>query len=143
MQIVLKRISKKPDYTIGKVYINNEYFCDSIEDKDRGLTDNMSELQVQAIKVMHKTAIPTGTYKVTYTYSNKYKKMMPLVNDVKGFTGIRIHSGNTADDSSGCIILGQNKVVGKVINSKITIDKFITILKKALDKKEKVELMIK
>lgn len=125
--MVLKRIARKNDYTIGKLYIDGEYFCDTIEDKDRGLIKDMSLEEIKKLKVFGKTAIPTGTYKVEMTYSPRFKKILPLIVGVKGFEGIRIHQGNTADDSSGCIIVGQNKIVGKVINS-------ATTLKKLLDK---------
>lgn len=79
----------------------------------------MSVEQIKKSKVYGETAIPTGTYSVTYTYSTRFKKYMPLINNVKGFDGIRIHSGNTAKDTLGCIIVGDNKVVGKVINSRV------------------------
>lgn len=112
MKLTLIRKYKKDKYCIGKLYIDGEYFCDTLEDKDRGLTDNMTVSEISKIKVKKETAIPTGTYKVTITYSNRFKKNMPLINNVKGFEGIRIHSGNTDKDTEGCILVGQNKVVG-------------------------------
>lgn len=133
MKLVLKRIAKKNNYTIGKLYIDNQYFCDTLEDKDRGLSDNMSEAIIKTTKVYGQTAIPTGTYKVTITYSNRFKKDMPLINNVKGFDGIRIHTGNTHLDTEGCILVGQNKVVGRVLNSKETYNRLFTILKSAKD----------
>lgn len=120
MKLALIRKHKKDKYCIGKLYIDGEYFCDTLEDKDRGLTDNMTVYEISKIKVKKETAIPTGTYKVTITYSNRFKKNMPLINNVKGFKGIRIHSGNTDKDTEGCILVGQNKVVGQVINSQAT-----------------------
>lgn len=141
MEITLKRIAKKDKYTIGKLYINGSYFCDTIEDKDRGLTQSMSLSQIQKTKVKDSTAIPTGTYNVLWTYSPRFKKMMPLVDNVPGFSGIRIHSGNTAQDTSGCIIPGENKVVGKVINSKAIVNKLYPLIKNACAK-EKVIMMI-
>lgn len=120
MKLTLIRKYKKDKYCIGKLYIDGEYFCDTLEDKDRGLTDNMTVSEISKIKVKKETAIPTGTYKVTITYSNRFKKNMPLINNVKGFEGIRIHSGNTDKDTEGCILVGQNKVVGQVINSQAT-----------------------
>lgn len=142
MEIVLKRIAKKEKYTIGKLYINGQYTCDTIEDKDRGLTDDMDVKEIESKKVYGETAIPTGTYTVSYTYSNKFKKMMPLINNVKGFAGIRMHSGNTEKDSLGCLILGQNKAVGKVINSRETCAKVYPIIKSASDKGEKITITI-
>ena len=117
IKLRLKRIYKGLKYTIGKLFIDDEYFCDTIEDTDRGLESSMSVEYIKKKKVYAKTAIPTGTYKIEMTYSNKFKRILPLLVDVKGFSGIRIHRGNTEIDSSGCIIVGENKVKGKVINS--------------------------
>ena len=117
IKLRLKRIYKGLKYTIGKLFIDDEYFCDTIEDTVRGLKSSMSVEYIKKKKVYAKTAIPTGTYKIEMTYSNKFKRILPLLVDVKGFSGIRIHRGNTEIDSSGCIIVGENKVKGKVINS--------------------------
>lgn len=142
MNITLNRIAKKPKYTIGKLYINGEYFCDTIEDTDRGLTQTMTDAQVKSKKVYGQTAIPTGTYRVIINYSNKFKRQMPLLLNVPGFLGIRIHSGNTEKDTEGCLIVGKNKVVGKVIESKDTYNKLFSILCEA-DKKEAIKITIK
>lgn len=125
MLIKIKRIAKKNDYTIGKMYINGEYFCDTLEPTDRGLkqTDILSDIKKN--KVKGKTAIPTGLYYILLNYSPKFKKILPYIDNVKGFSGIRIHSGNTADDTEGCILVGYNTVVGKVTNSKDTLSKLI------------------
>lgn len=131
MILTLDRKYKLPTYTIGKLYIDGEYFCDTLEDKDRGLTDSMTVGEISKIKIKKETAIPTGTYKVTITYSNRFKKNMPLINNVKGFEGIRIHSGNTNQDTEGCILVGFNKVKGNVINSRGTYNKLFSILSKS------------
>ena len=131
MILTLDRKYKLPTYTIGKLYIDGEYFCDTLEDKDRGLTDSMFVSEISKIKIKKETAIPTGTYKVTITYSNRFKKNMPLINNVKGFEGIRIHSGNTNQDTEGCILVGFNKVKGNVINSRDTYNKLFSILSKS------------
>jgi len=120
MRLTLKRIAFKPTYTIGKLYIDGVWFCDVIEDVDRMLDDSMSEEEILAKKKYCETAIPSGIYTVSITYSPKYKKMMPLINNVKGFSGIRIHSGNTAKDSCGCLIVGKNTKVGMVTDSRNT-----------------------
>lgn len=140
MRLELRRIAKKPTYTIGRLYINEEYFCDTIEDTDRGLNSYMSLEEVKAKKVKGKTAIPTDTYRVKITYSPRFKKDMPLIENVVGFDGIRIHSGNTAEDTEGCIIVGENKVVGKVINSKEIYNKLFSIL---LQDKNNLRITIK
>lgn len=142
MNITLNRIAKKPKYTIGKLYIDGEYFCDTIEDTDRGLIQTMTDAQVKSKKVYGQTAIPTGTYRVIISYSNKFKRQMPLLLNVPGFLGIRIHSGNTEKDTEGCLIVGKNKVVGKVIESKDTYNKLFSILCEA-NKKEAIKITIK
>lgn len=145
MELVLERKWKKSDYTIGILLIDNKKFCEVIEDKDRGLKDSMTTEQIKLIKKPNMTAIPTGTYDVTLdVFSSKfgnipfYKKVcngkLPRLLNVKGFEGILIHCGNTQLDTSGCLIVGENKVKGKVINSKITFEKLYNILKNNKDK---------
>lgn len=130
MELKVIRQYRKSEYTIGKMYVNGQYFCDTVEDCDRGLTDEMSEEYIKARKVYGKTAIPTGTYNVILSYSPKFKKTLPLIKDVKGFSGIRIHSGNTAEDSLGCILVGENKIKGGVINSRATMLRLMEIMRK-------------
>lgn len=142
MNIILNRIAKKAKYTIGKLYINDQYFCDTLEDTDRGLTQSMTEQQIGSKKVYGETAIPTGTYRIIISYSNKFKKQMPLLLNVPGFAGIRIHSGNTEKDSLGCILVGKNKDVGKVLESRDTYSKLFSILQEA-NKKETIKITIK
>ena len=139
MIVTLRRIAFKPTYTIGKLYIDGNYFCDTVEDVDRGLNDSMTEEEIKKNKVYGETAIPYGMYKVTITYSPKFKKNLPLLEGVKGFSGIRIHSGNTAKDSLGCIIVGKNKKVGMVLDSRVTMEK----LMKVFDTKENIWLTIR
>lgn len=119
-ELLLKRIYKGDKYTIGKLYINGEYFCDTIEDKVRDIPKEG--------KVYGETAIPYGTYQIKITYSPKFKRNLPLLLDVPYFSGIRIHNGSTEKSSSGCIIVGENKVKGMVINSKKTLDNLMSIL---------------
>lgn len=128
MKLLLKRIAKRDTYTIGKLYIDGVYFCDTLEDKDRGLTRSMTTSELSQKKVPSKTSIPTGEYQVTITYSNRFKQQMPLLNNVPGFSGIRIHSGNTAQDTDGCILVGKNKSVGKVLESRKTYQELYKIL---------------
>jgi hypothetical protein len=133
MKLYLKRIARKPGYTIGKLYIDDLYFCDTIEDTDRGLRQDMPLSEIKRIKVQDKTAIPTGEYKMIVNISPSKKRLLPRLLDVPGFDGILIHRGNTEKDSSGCIIVGENKVVGKVINSTHYELKLVEVLKKAKD----------
>lgn len=122
------RIANRPTYCIGKLYIDGVYFCDTIEDTDRGLDDKMKESEILKKKVKGQTAIPTGVYNVYITWSPKYKNPMPLIDNVKGYSGIRIHSGNTAKDTEGCLIVGKNKEVGKVLESRVTYNALFKIL---------------
>lgn len=129
MDLKLKRIFRGDTYTIGHLYINGDYYCDVLEDVDRGLSSDMSEEQIKKIKIYGKTAIPTGRYKIEVTYSPKFKRHLPLLIGVKGFTGIRIHSGNSHEDTLGCLLVGYNKVKGQVINSRVTSDKLTALLR--------------
>ena len=143
MEILVKREYKKKDYTIGKMYINGEYFCDTLEDTDRGLTQIMTLSEIKEVKEYGNTAIPTGRYPIAYTYSARFKKHLPLLLNVPAFEGVRIHSGNTHKDTEGCILLGENKAVGKVLNSRKTMDEFLRILKPAIEACENVWITIK
>ena len=142
MELRLERKYRSSKYCIDKLYINGKYFSDALEDPDRGLTDSMSLEEIKRIKVKGDTCIPYGTYNVTITYSPRFKRNLPLINNVKGFDGIRIHSGNTPQDTEGCVLLGFNKIKGQVVDSKVTVNKFIDIVQKALNKGEKVTITI-
>lgn len=131
LEAVLERAWKRDTYTIGKFLINGQRFSESIEDRDRGLTQDMDLKEIQRIKVFGQTAIPTGIYTVKMTYSPKYKRQMPEVLNVPGYSGIRIHSGNTADDTEGCIVLGRNTKVGMVTESRKTCKEFERLLEAA------------
>ena len=142
MELRLERKYRNNNYCIDKLYINGKYFSDVLEDPDRGLTDTMSLEEIKKIKIKGNTCIPYGTYNITITYSPRFKKNLPLLNNVKGFDGIRIHSGNTPQDTEGCLLLGLNKVKGRVVDSKVTVNKFIDIVQEALNKGEKVTITI-
>ena len=142
MELRLERKYRSSKYCIDKLYINGKYFSDALEDPDRGLTDSMSLEEIKKIKVKGNTCIPYGTYNVTITYSPRFKKNLPLFNNVKGFDGIRIHSGNTPQDTEGCLLLGFNRVKGQVVDSRVTVSKFITQMQQALNKGEKVTITI-
>lgn len=130
MKLTLKRIALRPTYTIGKLYIDDVYFCDTIEDTVRD-TNKSGKFDNGEQKIKGKTAIPYGTYEIKWTYSPRFKKYTPQMMNVPSFEGIRIHSGNTSADTEGCLILGKNKQVGKVLNSRATINKFYPIIKEA------------
>ena len=125
MELLLKRHTFKPTYTIGKLFVNSKYFCDVIEDTVRDLNMDGDLDDSGEGKIYGKTAIPYGKYEVQVTMSTRFKKLLPILIGVKGFEGIRIHSGNTEQDSLGCLIVGENKEVGKVLNSRVTMDKLM------------------
>lgn len=136
MELVLERKYKKETYTLGQLLMevcqkSNDFikFCDVLEDKDRGLSQHMCLYEIGQKKVKGKTAIPTGRYRVVLSWSPKFKCIMPEILNVPGFSGIRIHWGNTELDTDGCPLVGENKVKGKVINSKATYNKLMSILK--------------
>lgn len=130
MKLTLKRIALRPTYTIGKLYIDDAYFCDTLEDTARD-TNKSGKFDNGEQKIKGKTAIPYGTYEIKWTYSPRFKKYTPQLMNVPSFEGIRVHAGNTSADTEGCLILGENKQVGKVLNSRATINKFYPIIKKA------------
>ena len=142
MELRLERKYRNNSYCIDKLYINGKYFSDVLEDPDRGLTDTMSLEEIKKIKIKGNTCIPYGTYNITITYSPRFKKNLPLLNNVKGFDGIRIHSGNKPQDTEGCLLPGFNKVKGQVIDSRVTTDKLIAQIQQALNKGEKVTITI-
>ena len=142
MELRLERKYRNNNYCIDKLYINGKYFSDVLEDPDRGLTDTMSLEEIKRIKIKGNTCIPYGTYNVTITYSPRFKKNLPLLNNVKGFDGIRIHSGNKPQDTEGCLLPGFNKVKGQVIDSRVTTDKLIAQIQQTLNKGEKVTITI-
>ena len=133
MKLELVRIANRPTYCIGKLYIDGVWFCDTIEDTDRGLDDSMSVDEILKKKIKGETAIPTGIYKIEITYSPKYKRMMPIMIGVKGYSGIRIHSGNTSKDTEGCLLVGKNKKVGMVTDSRNTYQRLFARLQNAKD----------
>ena len=130
MKLTLKRIALRPTYTIGKLYIDDSYFCDTLEDTVRD-TNKSGKFDNGEQKIKGKTAIPYGTYEIKWTYSPRFKKYTPQLMNVPSFEGIRIHAGNTSADTEGCLLLGENKQVGKVLNSRATINKFYPIIKEA------------
>lgn len=152
MKLLLRRIFKGPRYTIGKLFINGVYECDTLEDQDRGLTSQMSLEEIKAKKVYGVTAIPTGTYSINMTtvspkfkdraWAKPYKGVLPRLENVKGYEGVLIHVGNKAEDTLGCILVGENKVKGQVINSTATFYELMTVLLKAQSAGEVIELTI-
>lgn len=142
MDLKLNRIYFHKNYTIGKLYINGQYFSDTLEDTNRDFNRDGDLLDEGEDKVYAETAIPFGTYKVEVTMSPRFKRYLPILIDVKHFTGIRIHSGNKAGDSSGCILVGLNKVKGGLVDSRIYENKLVKLLLEAQKKGDNITIEI-
>lgn len=135
MKIEVNRIFKASNYTIGELSVNNNYICDTLEDKVR----------VDGEKVYAETAIPTGTYTLVLSYSNRFKKVMPEILNVPNFSGIRIHCGNSSKDTEGCLLVGKwdGKTENWISDSKNSYNKLYPLLEEAFNKKENITITIK
>lgn len=153
LELLLDRKWKKSDYTIGRLFIDGEYFSNTLEDADRGLSSEMTAEQIRKIKIQSKTAIPTGRYRITlsiqsprfkdkkaYAFCNGY---LPRLQGVKGYAGILVHIGNYAKDTDGCILVGENKVKGAVVNSTVWFGKLYEILRQADEAGREIWITIK
>ena len=137
MKLILKRIAKRKAYTIGRLYVDGVYLCDTLEPPciemktDRPVEEVLNNKAL--LKSIKPCAIPEGEYRVSMTYSPKYKTQLPLITGDSRFNslwqGIRIHAGNTAKDTQGCILVGENRVVGKVLNSRLTLTRVLANIK--------------
>ena len=138
MKLEIKRIAKKEGYTIGRMYVDGAYFCDTLEDTDRGLRQDMSLREIIGKKVAGKTAIPTGRYELELgTISPKFGGRswakccggkVPRLEGVKGYSGVLIHVGNSEKDTEGCILVGLNSVKGRLVNSASTFARLMELL---------------
>ncbi len=153
MNLKLVRKYKKDTYTIGILYVDGVYFCETCEDKDRGLTEKDGLQWIKSHKVYGETAIPLGNYEVRmdivspkYLAVSWYKTLcggkMPRIMNVPGWEGVLIHPGNSALDSLGCVLVGRNKVKGGLTQSRVTFAELYTKMKKAHDRGEKITLEI-
>ena len=131
MKVTIWRKYRKDGYTIGRMYVDGVFFCNTLEDTDRGLAQYMSVPEILAVKIKGETAIPVGDYKLTRTYSPRFKRLVPQIMNVKGFSGVRIHAGSTAKDTEGCPLVGDNTVKGALTNSRKRFNKFDTMLQVA------------
>lgn len=153
MEIIIDRKWKASTYTIGKIYVNGKEFSDCIEDKDRGLKSTMTEQEIKNRKVYGETAIPTGTYQLIMSVSSKfcnriwakkYNGKVPELLNVKGYSGVRIHPGNTSKDTLGCILPGKNTQKGMVTQSTYYYYKLLdNYIVPTLKKGEKITVTIK
>jgi hypothetical protein len=127
--------------TIGELYINDTFFCYTLEDKDRDINKDGDLKDAGETKVYGLTAIPRGTYNLVLSFSNRFQKYLPEIQKVEGFEGIRIHAGNKAEDSHGCILLGTTKGANFIGASVAAMTKFMAELKK-VEKTEKITIQI-
>lgn len=135
MNLTLNRIFKGSDYTIGKLYIDGQYFCDTLEDPIRTLPASCPNTSkgipcTCPEKIYVGTAIPAGTYRITLEHSPRFKRVLPYLHNVPHFLGVLIHSGNDPGDTAGCILVGHNKVKGKVLESRAASDRLNALLEK-------------
>lgn len=142
MEIQVNRIARKDGYTIGRMSLNGVYFCDTLEDTDRGLNAAMSVDEILSKKRKGITAIPTGKYDVILTFSPRFKRVLPLLLNVPGYQYIRVHNGNRPDSTEGCLLVGENKVKGQVINSRATLERLMSVLLECEKRKEKIIITI-
>lgn len=141
MELRVERLWPKENYTVGRLYVNNEFFSNTLEDKiidkdKSGVFDNGEK------KVYGESAIPYGKYKVIYNWSPKFGRNLPRLLNVPHFEGILIHSGNTAKDSAGCILVGKNTSKGILSESRYTSDKLNEIIDAAQKRGEEITIEI-
>ena len=133
MKLILIRHARRADYTIGRLEDENgKKICDTLEPTWRNYKGG-------ELKIPKKSAIPEGSYRVVVTKSRRFQKYLPLLVGVPGFEGVRIHAGNTSRDTEGCILVGQNIQVGKVLWSRITLEK----LMKLIENEKEIYIIIK
>lgn len=131
MLIELQRSPSKNEWTLGKLSIDGKFECFTCEDA------------IRDAKVYGKTAIPAGDYKVTITMSNRFKVLLPLLHGVPNYEGVRIHPGNTAADTEGCILPGKGWNASGVTQSRVAFKPLFDKIKAALDKGEAVTIRIR
>lgn len=143
MELKVKRKVKTDISTIGELSINGVFECHVLEDMDRGLAQTMPIKEIEKLKKKGITAIPTGRYEIALTFSNAFQKYLPLLIEVPGYAGVRIHSGNTAEHSLGCLLTGNydKKAPNFVSGSRVAFDNLFKKLK-AVEKKEKIFITI-
>ena len=142
MELYLKRDTFTDISTTGKLLIDGQFECFILEDRDRGLTDTMPLAEIVATKIYGKTAIPYGRYEVDWTMSARFKVFMPILLKVKGYSGIRIHKGNTEIDSLGCLLCGRKRANNIITESTAATNLLYTKIQTAKSRKEKIFITI-
>jgi hypothetical protein len=142
MDLLLQRLTFTSKSTIGDLYVNAALQCYTLEDFDRDKNKDGKLDGAGEAKVFGKTAIPRGRYQVILSWSDRFKKNLPLLLNVPGFGGIRIHSGNTDVDTEGCVLVGQTKGADFIGNSRLAFADLMLKLEIA-SKREKIYITIK
>jgi hypothetical protein len=124
MKLFLKRVSLKDHYTVGRLYVDSKYFCDTLEDTTRDVNKD----SINEVKIYGETSIPYGIYPIVFKISPSFHRTMPYLDDIEGFTNIMIHYGNSDKDTTGCILVGKNNIVGRVSESKSTFEELYNII---------------
>ena len=141
MKLRLERRWPKATYTVGRLYVDGELFCNTLEDKVADVNKN-GRFDGTERKVYGETAIPYGTYKVFYGWSPRFGRNLPRLLNVTAFEGILIHSGNTAKDSAGCILVGLNTKQGELTQSRYYSDKLNKLIDAAQRRGEPITIEI-
>ena len=142
VNLFLERLFCKRVYTIGTLSIGDDYFCDTLEDTVRDLNKDGDLEDYGEIKIWGETAIPYGRYKVLVTYSPKFRRDLPLILDVKHFTGIRIHRGATHRNTSGCVLVGRNTAKGRLSEGEYYEKKLTMLLRQYQNENEEIFINI-
>ena len=142
MELQLKREIFTDESTIGSLTIDGKFECYILEDKDRGINDTLTLEQILKVKVYGKTCIPYGRYEVDWTMSARFKVMMPILLNVKGYAGIRIHKGNTEVDSLGCLLCGTRKKNNMVTESTLATNKLYAKIEAAKKQGQRIFITI-
>ena len=142
MELQLKREIFTDISTIGTLTIDGVFECYILEDKDRGINNTLTLEQIMRVKVYGKTAIPYGRYEVDWTMSARFKKMMPILLNVIGWTGIRIHAGNSEIDSLGCLLCGTRKLSNRITESTSATNKLYAKIESAKKQGQRIYINI-
>lgn len=140
LNLTLEVRYRKPEYTIGRLLVDGVYLCDTLEDKDRDLNRDGDLNDAGEGKVFGETAIPYGRYEVILTKSPKFGRYLPLLVRVPHFEGVRMHRGVNAEHTRGCILVGENKVKGGLVNSAKYELMIVEIILEAIKSGKKVYL---
>ena len=138
MEIKLIRKYYQAKYTIGRLYVNNRFFSDCLEPPSLHLTERSALGTILIAKYKGYRAIPTGRYRILITRSRRFGRWLPLLMNMKGFEGIRIHAGNKPEDTRGCVLLGFNRRKGYVLDSTRCVLTLVKMMTEAIAKGEKV-----